>query len=130
MVRYINQLICIFTNINENCKNKVKIIKNSLKQISGRLWCTERRGVQWVKRLKTIVCPITDVSSSYNMTAIKLQTTIPVNFNCYLLLRGLPQNVTLLVGKSKVRQDLSLKILSNQHCCKFLYHQRYSLTFG
>ena len=31
MVRYINQLICMFMNINENCKNKVEIIKNSLK---------------------------------------------------------------------------------------------------
>ena len=77
MVRYINQLICIFMNINENCKNKVKIIKKTqLKQISGSLWCTERRGGQWVKRLKTVVCSITDVSSSYNMTAINAEITL------------------------------------------------------
>ena len=36
MVLYVNNLICIFMNINENLKNEVKTIKNTRnKQISG-----------------------------------------------------------------------------------------------
>ena len=61
------------------------------------------------------------------MTAFKLQTTIPVNFNCYILfffggggVWGLSPYVTLKVDKPEVQQDFSPKLSSNQHCRMFV----------
>ena len=81
MVQYINKLICIFMNDTENRKTKRKNHKKNTKD--------RFRVVPGVQRwVKNIVWSITDVSSSYNMTAFELHTTIPFNCNCFLLFSG------------------------------------------